>query len=1107
MHRTEWRGPGLSTPPRMLAVTETDRVLDPYAGFAALDPEQQPGAGSARGTTWRTLLPGFLRWFLLLVCAIGLVGLLLVEAELTSQQRLREAKARERVVLAVKHIELVFRTIIADLHYLAESNAVRRAAQGLPGARSELAADLVNFAAHKGWYDQVRYLDLAGREQVRVDYHAGRPQRVAPDALQDKSRRYSFSHTVRLQPGQVFVSPLDLNVEHGRIERPLKPMIRFGTPVSGRDGGKRGVVLLNFLAAKLLERFQDLLAGERGTVYLLNGDGYWLSSPDRGDEWGFMFPERRHRTFDRRFPEAWRQIQAKGAGTYQGRDEHFVYATIRPPWADLHPSSGATGMFEPSERALDTAAYRWIIVARYRAPGLAEVAAGSGWLGMTLLALAVAVVGAWFMARAGRQKQLILHQLVDSRDRLEALVAERTRQLQVSHEQLALMLDSTGEGIFGADSQGRCTFCNRAGLRLLGYRDETELQGLDMQTRLQPGQEDPLAGALREGREVHLDDGVLHRADGSLLAAEIRACPIRREGRILGAMVSFVDISESKKTQQQIRTLSQAVEQSPVSVVITDPQARIEYVNRAFEIATGYSAAEVIGHNTRMLRSGETSPRRYREMWQAISSGRPWSGEWHNRRKDGSLFWERVHISPVLDDAGEIRHFLGIKEDITQYRLQDDKILHQAHYDFLTDLPNRFLALDRLEQLIKAAQREGQGVALLFLDMDDFKKINDSLGHETGDRLLKKAAERLRDAVRGQDTVARLGGDEFLVILGPLDGTGAASRVAETLLEAFRAPFLLDNRELVVTISVGVALYPQDGTGVSELLRNADLAMYQSKQRGRNTYHYFTAAMNREMHRRLTLEARLRGALQRGDLSLCYQPIVELDSGALVGAETLLRWHDAELGQVSPAEFIPVAEQTGLIEVLGMYVLAQATHQAARFRRRFGDSFYVSVNASPPQFRDPEFAAYVKTALLSTGLPGEALVLEITEGVLLRHDPQVDTILEQLHRLRVHLAMDDFGTGYSSLSYLRRYPFDILKIDRDFVRNLARDPNDRELVRAALQMAHGLGLKVVAEGVEDREQMEVLRAWGCDLGQGYLFGRPAPAAELRPPDAAVLLQG
>lgn len=438
------------------------------------------------------------------------------------------------------------------------------------------------------------------------------------------------------------------------------------------------------------------------------------------------------------------------------------------------------------------------------------------------------------------------------------------------------------------------------------------------------------------------------------------------------------------------------------------------------------------------------------------------------------------------------QQFITVVRDITSRKCNETQILHQAHYDTLTDLPNRFLALDRLTQLLIKAQRNRELVAVLFLDLDDFKKINDSLGHETGDKVLVEAADRLLAVVRKDDTVGRLGGDEFIVLLGGLSEPRDVLPIAENLIERFRQSFKIDDRELILTMSVGISIFPGDGETPSELLRNADSAMYHAKSRGRDTYSYFTNAMNKEVSRRLAIEEQIRGALKRNEFEVHYQPQVNVVDQKMMGAEALLRWNNPVLGSVSPVEFIPIAEQSGIIIPIGQFVLKQALALSAQWKCQQKTNLRIAVNLSPSQFRDPGLVDFIKNSIRESGTEAKNLELEITEGVLMSGHSYIDESLEALADLGITLAMDDFGTGYSSLSYLRRYPFDILKIDRSFINEITLTQSDKELVNATIAMAHVLGIKVVAEGVETHEQNAVLKELGCDYSQGYLFGKPQP---------------
>lgn len=569
----------------------------------------------------------------------------------------------------------------------------------------------------------------------------------------------------------------------------------------------------------------------------------------------------------------------------------------------------------------------------------------------------------------------------------------------------------------------------------------------------------------------------------------------------LQLLVSSINAMKNKLLQEEvervnaekhIRSLSTAIEQSPVSVMITNPVGHIEYVNNTFEQVTGYNLSDVAGQTPRLLKSENTPPSRYQEMWQKISSGQSWQGELENCKKDGELYWENMNIAPVLDDSGSIAHYVAVKQDITEKKRQDKLILQQAYYDTLTKLPNRFLAMDRLSQSLKEAQRNNNKAAVLFLDLDHFKVINDSLGHEAGDDLLQQVAIRLGNSLRNEDTVGRLGGDEFIILIDGLTHAREVQFVADSILNSLSPPFIIGERDYVITASIGISVYPSDGETTSELLRNADTAMYESKKGGRNTYRFFSDKMNKKAARRLTLEEQLHGALERKELSVHYQPLVDIKKQQVVGAEALLRWHNQELGYVSPDEFIPIAEHTGLITSVGQYVLTTALNTTAKFRDRYNDEFSIAVNISPVQFRDPNLSTLISDTLQQQGLDGSALELEITEGVLLEENSNIGQSLSAIRALGVSLSMDDFGTGYSSLSYLQKYPFNTLKIDRSFVNDICntKASDSLLLINAIVSMAHGMRLKVIAEGVETEEQLNIIIAQQCDLVQGYYFSRP-----------------
>ena len=576
--------------------------------------------------------------------------------------------------------------------------------------------------------------------------------------------------------------------------------------------------------------------------------------------------------------------------------------------------------------------------------------------------------------------------------------------------------------------------------------------------------------------------------------------PVKVVDKNSGMVHLFTDITERRSVEEALQQANLVVENSPV-VLFRWIAAEGWPVEMVSENVTqfGYMPEDFYSGKTPFssIVHPEDRERVTREVQEySISGVSKFQQEYRIVTSEGDVRWIDDRTKVERDIDGNVTHYQGIVIDINDRKLAEERILHQAHFDSLTDLPNRFLALDRLSQLIIEAERNKERIAVLFLDLDDFKKINDTLGHETGDKLLIEAAERLRNVVRSVDTVGRLGGDEFIVLLGGIADITDASLVAENLLNSFRNAFRIGDRELLLTASIGITVYPDDGDSSSVLLRNADSAMYHSKDLGRNTYSYFTDTMNQGVSRRLALEEQIHGAMDRGEFRLCYQPQVAIGSNRVIGVEALLRWHNPALGEIPPVEFIPIAEQTGLIVSIGQFVLREALEVSNEWRQKYAQRLTVAVNLSPRQFRDPNLVAFIEDAIRQSGSSGESLELEITEGVLMDSHSYTDDVLAALSSLGVGISMDDFGTGYSSLSYLRSYPFDALKIDRSFINDITEDKADRELVNAIIAMAHGLGLKVVAEGVETKQQLELLAEQGCDFAQGYLFSRPVSAEEI-----------
>lgn len=585
---------------------------------------------------------------------------------------------------------------------------------------------------------------------------------------------------------------------------------------------------------------------------------------------------------------------------------------------------------------------------------------------------------------------------------------------------------------------------------------------------------------------------VLQIGEHTLWVAIQAAADKTRETCLMAAL----DISERKRSEHELQlaaTIYMALEEA---IMVADATNQIVAINPAFTRLTGYTAEEAIGQTTALLNSGRQDKAFYQAMWNNLNTTGQWQGEIWNRRKQGDVYLEWLSISTVYGNVGEVVQRVAMFSDMTDKKKAEETIFKQANIDSLTGLPNRRLFLDRLEQAIKKAHRTYQKLALMFLDLDYFKDVNDTLGHDMGDVLLREVTQRLKACLRESDTLARPGGDEFTIIMSDLHELSDVDRVAQCILRGMSEPFQLANERCTVSFSIGIALYPDDATDLGELLRNADQAMYSAKHQGRDRYCYFTPAMQEASESRLRLAHDLRDSLAARQFWVAYQPIVELATGAIHKAEALIRWQHPNRGLVEPAEFIPVAEETGLINEIGEWVFHQAATQVGHWRANHDANFQISVNKSPVQFHNHgnKHIAWFEQ-LQRLGLPGNSIAVEITEGLLLDSSPIVTEKLLAFRDAGIQVSLDDFGTGYSALSYLKKFHIDYLKIDQTFICGLIDKSTDLALCEAIILMAHKLGIKVIAEGIETVEQRDLLLRAGCDYGQGYLFSRPVPAEE------------
>ncbi|MHB0999271.1 MAG: putative bifunctional diguanylate cyclase/phosphodiesterase [Armatimonadota bacterium] len=687
---------------------------------------------------------------------------------------------------------------------------------------------------------------------------------------------------------------------------------------------------------------------------------------------------------------------------------------------------------------------------------------------------------------------------------LAMAVAVMLHNAQESHTAMASsearyrsLIEGSPDCIIAFDRESRCLAINERSFMTFG-RGKAGVIGLrfsdlwpdDLRQSVDYAIEQVLCGT-RFSLEAYLVD-----PDGTRSEWRLALYPIPGQDDKGWHFVAIcTDVTELKRAEADLRVQASAIDAASNQILITDPVGRIEFVNPAFEHETGYRREEVIGQTPRLLKSGKHTQQFYEEMWNTILAGETWHGEITNRRKDGGFCIDDVRITPVKNERKVIKHFVAIKSNITDNKLYEKRLDYLAHHDSLTGLPNRVLFTDRLTLSLAQSEHRQQMLALMFLDLDRFKLVNDTMGHSMGDALLKTIAARLPVVLRNADTVARMGGDEFIIILPEVASIDNVSMVAQRVLDSLSEPLSLEGQEFLVTASIGISLYPVDGVDAETLLKNAYNAMYKAKEYGGNTYYYYEEAINTATVQQMKLQNSLRKAVEREEFVLHYQPVTDIETGTILGAEALVRWHHPELGLLSPSQFIALAEKTDLIVPITEWVLHTACAQNMSWQDEGFFPMAIAVNISARIFERENLSRLVRKVLEETGLDPHRLVLELTESILMQDSNATAAVLGELRFLGVRIAIDDFGTGYSSLSYLKRLPIDSLKIDRSFIKDITVDLDDAAIAGAIIAMAHSLRLKVIAEGVETTDQLEFLRSLKCDEMQGYLSSKPVPSDE------------
>ncbi len=1047
----------------------------------------------------------FLRLFLvflpvaLLICGGGYLYYLSQLHFIHEQNRKME---HETVLVGVVSINRSLEYVMQDVQVLY-SNTDFRTMLDRPDKTNVdcVAADWVAFAKAKQAYQKIRWIDERGVERLRVNYADKRAYVVPEEELLDRKGRYFFEDTNALQEGEVYVSPLDLNIENNRIEEPFVPTIRFGMPVFNSKGQKRGILLLNYYADSMLRRFEQLTSMRGNAAWLVNRDGYWLRGPADTEEFGFMF-DRSELSMASRYPQVWARIRNVKEGQFVTREGLWSFNTLAPLKAGTKTSTGSSRIFSGGQGAHDAGLYQWKVVTLL--PASAYNADLLYWgmkiIGISLALLALFFLGILFVVRLQEMRNQLLRDL-------EKLVDERTEDLNrinavltQSEARLKSVFENIPDLIWLKDTQGVYLTCNQAferffnlkGGGIIGKTDAHLPHGGRRSEMMQS--ED--RHVMEDGKPAMIEQWATNVRTGKSVFFDVIKAPVRMpDGRLIGVLGIARDMTRRKEDEEKLQLAALVYRNSSEAILITNARNEILAVNPAFERITGYSAAEILGKDPKILSSGRQDKAFYKVMWNTLHEKGVWRGELWNRKKNGEVYAAWLTINVIYNDDGSVRYYVGLSDDFTEKKEAEDMIWRQANFDFLTDLPNRRMLLDRLQQETTKVAQSSKKLALLFLDLDNFKDVNDTLGHDMGDRLLTDVAHRLTGCVREIDTVSRLGSDEFAVILTELTDLPTAEKIAQKILHALAQPYWLDDEVAYLSASIGITVYPDDGMQIDVLLKNADQALYAAKQAGRNRMSYFAAFMQAAAQNRIRLSNDMRIAVEEHQFEMLYQPIVELETGKIHKAEALIRWHHPLRGIVSPAEFIFIAEETGLILTISDWAFSEVVREVERWRKRYYASFQISFNISPALFQDkPDYADWF-CELEKRNMSGQSIVMEITEGVLLVSNRHVIDQLAEFHRHGMEIALDDFGTGYSSLSYLKKFDIEYLKIDQAFVRNIENEPKDMALCEAIIVMAHKLGMKVIAEGIQNDGQKRRLASAGCDYGQGYLFSEPLTAAE------------
>lgn len=681
-----------------------------------------------------------------------------------------------------------------------------------------------------------------------------------------------------------------------------------------------------------------------------------------------------------------------------------------------------------------------------------------------------------------------LHDNLEKQNKIliEEIKAKKNAQLALkkSEEKVRTIINNNLNGMIVIDHDGIILFVNKEAEKIFG-RTSDKMLG---ETLGLPLEFDKISELEIPRRQNELAGG-----NQKLLIVEMRAVPIIWNDKN-AYLISLINITERKKMEEKLKILFQASEQSPASIVITNLEGNIEYVNPKFEELSGYKEEEVLGKNPRILKSGHLKECDYKKLWQTISQGKEWHGEFHNVKKNGELYWEKALISPIFNSAGAITHFMAVKEDITEKKQQEILLQYQAKYDHLTKIPNRNYALEKVNYFLNQARDTQTNLGLMFIDLDHFKEVNDNLGHDFGDELLIQATERMKNALRSTDLLARLGGDEFFMAIPYLTKLADLEKIAKKIIQLLHQTFHIFEHQISISASVGITIFPQDGDNLKELIRNADLAMYESKKNGRNQFQFYDIEMTKKEINKSHLEQNFLEAIEKQEFKIVYQPIIEFNSELIVGAEAFIRWENKDIGLIYPEKFIPILEKKGLIFTLQNWMLKSIYKDIKQWQTI--KNIPISIKLSEYQFQDQNMIQELVNFIVKNQQENNLIEIQINEEILLEQKYLVKDILENLSQLNINLSLDNFGIGCLHLQNFQKLKFKYLKINPSLIHNLINNQETKLLVKSIIALAQIFNIKTIANGVETIKQVDILRELNCDYGQGYFFSKPLSSTNL-----------